>query len=83
LTGKAKAEEPNYDLKFFTDSLKGPTPEITHTAPVQNPAYVLPVTVKKRDFTLLTWGAIIIALLLLSLLTWKMVAEVNGRKAGS
>jgi len=82
LTGKANAEEPNYDLKFFTDSLKGPTSAIKHLAPAQNPDYQSPVSPNKHDYTLLTWGAIILALLLLSWLTWKMAGEVNGKKAG-
>jgi hypothetical protein len=80
LTGNAKTEAPNYDLKFFTDSLQSFIPAINHLEVSANPAYKQTVATKaKTEYTPFIWGAIIIALILLSLLTWKMIGEVNNK----
>ena len=82
VTSEANATPPNYDLKFFTDSLRAKIPGIGHLTVTQNPAYHLPVVKAeaKLEYTIFIWIAIVIALLLLSLLTWKMIGEV-GKKA--
>jgi hypothetical protein len=79
LTGDTKAEAPDYDLKFFTDSIHQRIPEINHATVVKNTAYQIHTTIIKKDNNLIIWVSIIAALLLLSLLTWKMVTEVNNK----
>jgi len=82
LTGNAKTETPNYDLKFFTDSLQSFIPAISHLEVGNNPAYKQAVVNKaKTEYTPFVWTAIVIALALLSLLTWKMIGEVNNKTA--
>jgi len=80
ITGNPNTEEPSYDLKFFKDSLRSYIPGITHGAVTRNPAYHFPVVEKKQEYTLFIWVAIIVSLVLLSLLTWRMVGEVNKNK---
>lgn len=79
LTGDNKAATPNYDLKFFTDSAKNHALRITHDPVVKNELYAAPATDHANERTIIIWAAILVALLLLSLLTWKMVGEVNKR----
>ena len=79
LTGNANADEPEYDLKFFTDSIKAAIPGLSHQPVIKNPAYHLQAFKITRDYTVLIWVAIIVALLLLILLTRKMLAEVKDR----
>ena len=77
LTGDFKATAPEYDLKFFADSINRNIPEIREGLLVNNPLYnVQPANVKK-EYPALIWAAIIIALLLLLALTWKMAGEVK------
>jgi len=79
LTGSPASEAPSYDLKFFSDSLHYFIPEISHGPVIKNPSYHDQPKTAKHDYTYLIWVAIIAALLLLSLLTWKMVTEVNNK----
>jgi len=80
LTGDNKVSAPDYDLKFFTDSIHGRLPEIGHEPVVKNSLYnIEPVKVKK-EYTAVIWAAIVVALLLLGFLTVKMIGEV-GKKA--
>jgi len=77
LTGDFKATAPEYDLKFFADSINRNIPEIREGLLVNNPLYnVQPANVKK-EYPALIWAAIIKALLLLLALTWKMAGEVK------
>ncbi len=78
LTGDTSAKAPEYDLKFFTDSIRN-VKELNAGAVMKNAAYTVPVTKKQSDRTYLIWGAVIVALLALSLLTWKMVTELGKR----
>ncbi|WP_439695149.1 hypothetical protein ACFGVS_18925 [Mucilaginibacter sp. AW1-7] len=81
LVGDSTAQAPEYDLKFFADSIKDNIPTISHGAVVKNNT-VLQAQVKAgKDYTVLIWVAIIIALGLLLLLTLKMTKEV-GKKVG-
>jgi hypothetical protein len=81
LTGDTAAAAPRYDLRFFTDSAKNRARNITHDAVINNPLYaaVVPVHTKANDRGIVIWAAIVMALLLLSLLTWKMAGEVKKR----
>ena len=81
LTGDAKATAPDYDLKFFTDSIHTRIPGIVHGLVVNNTAFSTPPVVAKHDYSALLWIAIGAALLLLLLLTFKMLKEVNGKVA--
>ena len=80
--GKPNAEQPNYDLKFFKDSLRGQVPIITHQAVIPNPDYQNPPTKTKKEYTAFIWAAIIAALILLGFLAYKMVAEVRNKENG-
>lgn len=80
LTGDKNAKTPEYDLRFFADSIRDLVPEINHGPVMKNIAFGVQPVIVKRDYSILIWAAIIIALLVLSLLTWKMVGEVTNRK---
>ncbi|WP_184546636.1 DUF3999 family protein [Mucilaginibacter sp. FT3.2] len=81
LAGDSTAQAPEYDLRFFADSIKDNIPTIKHEAVFKNDV-VLPVQPKAgKDYTVLIWVAIIVALGLLLLLTLKMMKEV-GKKTG-
>jgi hypothetical protein len=84
LTGNPSAEEPSYDLKSFADSMHYIIPHITHLAVTRNPAFhSAPPPNNKLNTTSIIWIAIVAALLLLSLLTWKMLTEVNNKSSGN
>ena len=78
-TGDTKAEAPNYDLKFFTDSIHGKIPKISHDEVMKNVTYSISVTENKTDYSLFIWLAIAVVLLVLSFLTYRMIIEVNTR----
>ncbi|MFI5136923.1 MAG: hypothetical protein ACHQIM_03790 [Sphingobacteriales bacterium] len=80
LTGDVKASAPDYDLKFFTDSIHATIPEIGNDPLTKNAAYAIRPTQVKREYPGIIWAAIIVVLALLSLLTWKMIGEVNNKK---
>lgn len=81
LVGDSTAQAPEYDLKFFADSIKDNIPTISHDAVVKNNV-ALPAQAKAgKDYTVLIWVAIVVALALLLLLTLKMTKEV-GKKVG-
>jgi len=81
LAGDANATAPSYDLKFFTDSAKNRALKITHDPVGKNALYVPPAPAAKpgNQKTFIIWGAVLAALLLLSLLTLKMAGEVKKR----
>jgi len=76
LTGDTIAKKPEYDLKFFTDSIRNIQP-LGLEPIIKNNLYLSRPTSAKRDYSLLIWVAIVFSLLLLSLLTWRMAAEVK------
>jgi len=78
-TGNVNAKAPEYDLKFFADSIRN-IQEIGVGPLVRNGSYISHSAKTKYDFTFVIWAAIIVALLMLSLLTWKMMNEVNSKK---
>lgn len=80
LAGDASVQAPEYDLKFFADSIRDDIPQISHEAVQKNTAYQTKQKKANRDYTLFIWIAIIVALGLLLFLTLKMVKEV-GKKA--
>ncbi|MDN5286992.1 MAG: hypothetical protein JWR38_3266 [Mucilaginibacter sp.] len=81
LTSDPNTQAPEYDLKFFADSIHDDITQISHGAVNKNPAYegnqVKPT--KGHDYTLFIWLAIIVALGLLLFLTLKMTKEVNKK----
>lgn len=79
LTGDVKATTPSYDLQFFTDSAKNHALSITHDPVQKNELYVAPASDHANERIIIIWVAILVALLLLSLLTWKMAGEVKKR----
>ncbi|HEY4323562.1 MAG TPA: DUF3999 family protein [Mucilaginibacter sp.] len=79
--GNANTKKPSYDLKFFIDSLRSTIPGITHLSISKYQNYHIAVSKEKHNYTLIIWAAIIISLLLLTLLTWKMIGEINKKNA--
>jgi len=80
LLGDDNAVTPNYDLKFFTDSLHKQLPEIQHGAITANPLYqAKQVKAATGIPTWVIWLAIIAALAVLGLLTAKMTQEISKR----
>lgn len=77
LTGDSSAKEVNYDLSFLKYCSPNQLPLIVHSAVYKNPVYSISKQTAGHDYTLLIWIAIIAALLLLSILTWRMVREIN------
>jgi hypothetical protein len=81
LTGDPNTQAPEYDLKFFADSIHDDITQISHGKVNKNPAYegnqVKPG--KDHGYTLFIWLAIIVALGLLLFLTLKMTKEVSKK----
>lgn len=80
LAGDSSALAPEYDLKFFTDSIKDNVPAIKHDAVVKNGSYEVKVAEVKPDRTPLIWVAIVVALGILLFLTLKMTKEVKKKE---
>ncbi|WP_121808520.1 hypothetical protein [Mucilaginibacter kameinonensis] len=80
LAGDSLAQAPEYDLKFFADSIRGNTPVIKHEAVVKNTGYAAAVKPAGKDYTVLIWVAIIVSLGLLLFLTLKMTKEVKKKE---
>jgi hypothetical protein len=78
-TGDENSSMPQYDLKFFADSIRN-IRLIAAGAITSNGTHINSLVVAKRDYSVFIWIAIIVALLLLSLLTLKMIKEVNNKK---
>lgn len=79
LVGDGKARMPEYDLKFFTDSLRN-IPLLQHKVLARNALYKAAVKAKKTNYTPFVWIAIIVVLALLSFLSWKMMTEMKNRQ---
>jgi Protein of unknown function (DUF3999) len=79
-TGDKGAKAPDYDLKFFIDSIHD-IKEMTFGPLMKNGTYSSPAT-KKYNNAVIIWAALIVALLLLTFLTLKMVKEVNNKVVG-
>jgi hypothetical protein len=80
LAGDSSAVAPEYDLKFFTDSIRDNIPAIKHDAVVKNDGYEVKVAEVKPDRTPLIWAAIVVALGVLLFLTLKMTKEVKKKE---
>ena len=78
LVGDKNALQPDYDLKFFTDSALQNASEIKHVKVVKNPLLKTPMVKTARDYTVILWIAIAVVLGLLSFLTWRMMAAVKS-----
>ena len=79
LAGDSAAQAPEYDLKFFADSIKDNIPTIAHEAVIKNNLPSAEKPKAGKDYTLFIWIAIVVSLGLLLLLTLKMTKEV-GKK---
>ncbi|KIO77938.1 hypothetical protein TH53_06490 [Pedobacter lusitanus] len=84
LFGDKDAITPDYDLKFFGDSLRRDLKQLDHGAISQNPLYKQTVTKKRVKEELipgwLIWVAIAIVAALLGFLTFRMTQEVGKRE---
>jgi len=80
LAGDTAAHEVSYDLSFVHSKPISQFPVIHHSDIYKNPGYFTSKAASKNHFTLLLWLAIGAVLLLLSLLTWRMVKEINSRQ---
>jgi hypothetical protein len=79
LFGDKNAKSPDYDLKFFSDTILENVSEIKHSALMPNPLFQAPGKKKAQDFTLLMWIAIALALGLLTFLSSRMLREMKSR----
>jgi len=79
LVGDEAVQAPEYDLKFFADSIRTNLSQIRHGAVSKNTGYQTKPAKAGRDYTLFIWIAIIIAAALLLFLTLKMTKEVNKK----
>ena len=77
LVGNRKVQQPDYDLKFFTDSALRNVSEIEHSQLVKNPLFLIAPTKTKRDYTALLWVAIASVLALLGFLTYRMMTALK------
>lgn len=83
IIGDKNAAAPDYDLKFFADSLQKDLKRIGHDQVTVNPLHKVLQVKHSKDKGIpfwLIWVAIIVVLCALSLLTFKMTREVNKRK---
>ena len=79
LVGDQAVQAPEYDLKFFADSINANLMQISHEAVSKNTSYRTKQVKAGRDYTLFIWIAIIVAAALLLFLTLKMTKEVNKK----
>lgn len=83
LFGDGKATAPDYDLKFFGDSLQRELKQLDHQAVSLNPVYkqaAMKTKVAKDGIPgWLIWAAIAIVAALLGFLTYRMIQEVGKR----
>ncbi|HZX57801.1 MAG TPA: DUF3999 family protein [Mucilaginibacter sp.] len=82
LTGDSTASEVSYDLTFLHSKPMSKFPSTIESPVYKNPAYAELVFKVKRDYTQLIWISIAVVLILLSLLTWRMVKELNTKPRG-
>jgi len=80
LSGDSSANAPVYDLSFLKYKPNNRLPVVNHSVVYKNPVYAIAKPHVKNNFTLFLWAVIITVLILLSLLTWKMVKEINSRQ---
>jgi hypothetical protein len=83
LAGDSTAQAPEYDLKFFADSIKANIPAISHGRITKNNLTIAGKPKAAKDYTLLIWLAIIAAVGVLLLLTLKMTREVGKKSNGA
>jgi hypothetical protein len=79
LAGDSTAQAPEYDLKFFADSIKDNIPTIAHEAVIKNNLPPAEKPKAGKDYTLFIWIAIVVSLGLLLFLTLKMTKEVSKK----
>ena len=79
LFGDKQAREPDYDLKFFTDSAVKQVSEIKHLGILSNGLYKTKPEPKKENNTLFIWISIAAALVLLVFMSWRMLGEMKVR----
>jgi hypothetical protein len=82
LFGDSTVDAPNYDLKFFVDSLQRNVSQLTPTEVEPNPLYQ-PKQIKENKAipAWAIWVAIIAVVLILLMLTLKMTQEVKKKDA--
>lgn len=80
--GDSTAKQPDYDLRFFTDSLNKNL-KIAGLGEITANTDHKPTSPQKSDFnfTYLMWGAIIIIILALAFFTYKMANEVKAKNS--
>lgn len=81
LSGDPKALAPQYDIKFFTDSIQHQLPEINSLEVTHNELYKdkKAAAVKDNFPTWLIWLAIGVVLMILLFITFKMTSEINKK----
>lgn len=77
LTGNTSATKDDYDLSFLNGRVYNQLPGIGHSAVYDNPERSTIRPLIEKNYSLWLWAVIIVALLLLSFLTLKMVREIK------
>lgn len=81
LTGNPTATLPNYDLRFFKDSIQRQPALLEHEAVTDNPLFTQPGSTSKNELpSWLIWLSIGVAITALSFLSVKMIKEISKNK---
>ncbi len=80
LTGNATAQVPSYDLSFLHSKPMTEFPVIRHSAIYKNPVFGVAIIPVARNYTPYIWAALVAVLIVLGLLTWRMVKELNTKQ---
>lgn len=84
LTANPVAKNVKYDLSFLQHLPANVLPTLKHSGIYPNPAYAVKgPAIVKHNLTQLIWIAIVVVLMILSLLTWRMVKELNAKNTGN
>ncbi len=81
LFGDSLAVAPNYDLKYFADSVELDLMLLTTNSMVNNPSYSFKTEAEPYFPAWSIWVAITLVIAVLSLLTYKMVKEMDKKKS--
>jgi len=79
VTGNQNVAAPDYDLKFFSDSIPANIPVISHGPVAKNELFAAQIKPAGSDHSTIIWISLIGALLILSFSTLKMVKEVKNK----
>jgi hypothetical protein len=77
--GDTAAKTPDYDIKYFSGKINTPLPELAHNAIEANPIYKFAATKPAKQYPFLLWLSVGLAVVVLSVLTFRMAKEVGNK----